>query len=131
MIDDDKPGGHDDLTKVCQQAMKDDPAAVFLVRGYPTGMLQLQAAVKKLLGGKCDKAMEKAVRARLYRLCLPAFWSADEYDRLQAEDATGAEIAKVLRKALTDYCEHGRSTSSSCLACESWPGVGLLEDDAD
>jgi hypothetical protein len=131
MIDADKPGGHDDLTIVCQQAMKDDPSSVLLVRGYPTGMLQLQDAVKKLLGDKYDKATEKAVRARLYRLCLPGFWSVDEFERLEAEGATGAEIAEALRKGLTDYCEHGRSTSCSWLACDSLPGVGLVEDDPD
>jgi hypothetical protein len=92
-------------------------------------MLQLQDAVKKLLGEKYDKETRKAVSGRLYRLCLPGLWSADEIERMEATNALGPAIAEVLREAIEPYCEHGRSTSGTCLACDTMPGVGFLDDE--
>jgi len=119
----------EELTTICQQAMREDPSSTLLVRGYATGMLQLQDAVKKLLGDKWDQEIGKAVSGRLYRLCLPGLWSADQFERLEAENALGPQIAEVLRQAIVPYCEHGRSISGTCLACDTMPGVGFMDDE--
>jgi hypothetical protein len=119
----------EELTAICQKAMREDPSSTLLVRGYATGMLQLQDAVKKILGDKWDNETRKAVSGRLYRLCLPGLWSADKIEQMEAENALGPAIAKVLREAIEPYCEHGRSISGTCLACDTMPGVGYLDED--
>lgn len=119
----------DELTAICQKAMREDPSSTLLVRGYATGMLQLQDAVKKLLAeAQWDNETRKAVSGRLYRLCLPGLWSADKIEQMEAENALGPAIAEVLREAIEPCCEHGRSTSGTCLACDTMPGVGYLDD---
>lgn len=112
-----------ELIELCHGVMREDPAAVLLVRGYPTGLLQL---VDKAVKIKPDVDRDK-LREALYMLLVPGMWGADQVGRMMKENpnVTGKEIAEVLRKADPGECEHGRTLD--CIACEELPGLDVSE----
>lgn len=116
----------EELLELCHRLMREDESSVMLIRGYGQGMLQLLDKAKEIE----PRADREILEERLYMLCLPGCWGAERIGEMMKANpnVTGKEIAEVLRKTTVDYCQHGRSTSGSCIACEELPGLDVSED---
>ena len=111
----------EELLQLCHRAMREDRAALLLVRGYATGMLQLADQIREWLG---DRGTFSEIELRLIQLCLPGTWMGHAMQKLRRR---GVSLESVYAQVDPGYCEHGRSTASTCAACEEMPGVGLID----
>jgi hypothetical protein len=118
-----------DLTELVHKVVREDPSSAWIVRAYSTGFNQLvDAAVK------ADPGVDKdALREALYRFLLPGEWAAKKYDEAVKKNPniTGHELAEILRSGISEECEHGRSISGGCLACETMPGQDVSDGALD